>query len=100
MDTIGDILRQHIPNMGMYLVPFFSSRVALRFLCDGQEYCVNEGTAIKLLQTLRTQNPELNAHLNVESSPWSRLVTDVVTAPSGGPRRPEPRSFKLPPRSK
>ena len=22
MDTVGDILRQHIPNMGMYLVPF------------------------------------------------------------------------------
>ncbi|KAF9650631.1 hypothetical protein BDM02DRAFT_1351141 [Thelephora ganbajun] len=47
MDTVGDILRQHIPNMGMYL-----------------EYCVNEGTAIKLLQTLRVQNPGLAAHLN------------------------------------
>lgn len=22
MDTVGDILRQHLPNMGIYLVPF------------------------------------------------------------------------------
>ena len=77
MDTIGDILRQHIPNMGMYLVPFLSPRVDLRFLCDGQEYCVNEGTAIRLLQTLRMQNPELNAQLNVKSSPrrWTWSLT-------------------------
>lgn len=27
MDTVGDILRQHIPNMGMYLVPFLFCHV-------------------------------------------------------------------------
>jgi len=28
MDTVGDILRQHIPNMGMYLVPLLFCQVA------------------------------------------------------------------------
>lgn len=31
MDTIGDILRQHIPNMGIYLVPFLFFCLAFCF---------------------------------------------------------------------
>ena len=87
MDTIGDILRHHIPNMGIYLVQFLFQSVAFRYLFCEQEYCVNEGTAIRLLQTLRTQDPELSAHLNVESSLLPMFVTDFAIAPSRRPCR-------------
>lgn len=46
VDRIGDIVLNHLPNMGVYM-----------------EYCVNQGTAIKVLQSLRNSNPELAQHL-------------------------------------
>ncbi|KAF4578312.1 hypothetical protein EYR36_000119 [Pleurotus pulmonarius] len=46
IDKIGDILQSHMPNMGVYM-----------------EYCVNQATAIQVLQSLRLANPELAAHL-------------------------------------
>ncbi|KAI0689841.1 hypothetical protein BC835DRAFT_1407733 [Cytidiella melzeri] len=46
IDSIGDILKLNISNMGVYL-----------------EYCVNHGTAIKLLQSLRESTPELSSTL-------------------------------------
>ena len=33
--------------------------------CGLQEYCVNQSTAIKVLQSLRENNPELASHLQV-----------------------------------
>jgi hypothetical protein len=35
-----------------------------------QQYCVNQGTAIKMLSSLREANPELAAHLQVRFSYW------------------------------
>ncbi|EKM83232.1 hypothetical protein AGABI1DRAFT_118549 [Agaricus bisporus var. burnettii JB137-S8] len=46
VDKIGDILLKHIGSMGVYL-----------------QYCVNQGTAIRMLKSLREANPELAAHL-------------------------------------
>ncbi|KAI0085934.1 hypothetical protein BDY19DRAFT_963763 [Irpex rosettiformis] len=46
IDSIGDILKLNISHMGVYL-----------------EYCVNHGTAIRLLQSLRESNPELASTL-------------------------------------
>ncbi|PPQ91776.1 hypothetical protein CVT25_000421 [Psilocybe cyanescens] len=46
IDKIGDILLNHVPHMGVYM-----------------EYCVNQSTAIKVLQSLRDSNPELASHL-------------------------------------
>ncbi|KAI0044289.1 hypothetical protein FA95DRAFT_1497317 [Auriscalpium vulgare] len=46
IDQIGDILDKHMINMRVY-----------------GEYCVNQGPAIKVLQTLRDQKPELASHL-------------------------------------
>ncbi|KAH9483528.1 Actin cytoskeleton-regulatory complex protein pan1 [Psilocybe cubensis] len=48
VDKIGDILLSHVPNMGVYM-----------------EYCVNQSTAIKVLQSLRDSNPELASHLQI-----------------------------------
>ena len=43
-----------------------------------QEYCVNHGTAIKILQTLRDERPELAAHLQVQYfSPITTSKTDI-----------------------
>ncbi|KAF8638846.1 hypothetical protein AX17_001904 [Amanita inopinata Kibby_2008] len=46
IDKIGDVLCSHIPNMGVYM-----------------QYCVNQATAIKVLQSLREENHELASHL-------------------------------------
>ncbi|KAG5637919.1 hypothetical protein H0H81_002680 [Sphagnurus paluster] len=46
IDQISDILLSHIPKMGVYMA-----------------YCVNQGTAIKVLKSLRDSNPTLAAHL-------------------------------------
>ncbi|KAF8216277.1 hypothetical protein K438DRAFT_1953239 [Mycena galopus ATCC 62051] len=46
VDRIGDILQNHMSNMAVYM-----------------EYCVNQGTAIKVLKSLRDSNPELAGHL-------------------------------------
>ncbi|KAJ7621612.1 hypothetical protein DFH06DRAFT_1233083 [Mycena polygramma] len=46
VDRIGDILQNHMSNMAVYM-----------------EYCVNQGTAIKVLKSLRDSNPELASHL-------------------------------------
>ncbi|KDR82039.1 hypothetical protein GALMADRAFT_240494 [Galerina marginata CBS 339.88] len=46
IDKVGDILLTHIPNMGAYM-----------------QYCVNQSTAIKVLQSLRDSNPPLASHL-------------------------------------
>ncbi|THG95777.1 hypothetical protein EW026_g5934 [Hermanssonia centrifuga] len=46
VDRIGDLLKTNMSNMGVYM-----------------EYCVNQGTAIKVLQSLRGSNPELAACL-------------------------------------
>lgn len=46
VDKIGDSLLTHLPNMGGYM-----------------EYCVNQSTAIKVLQSLRETSPELASHL-------------------------------------
>ncbi|KAF8888235.1 hypothetical protein BD779DRAFT_1524285 [Infundibulicybe gibba] len=46
VDKIGDILQNHMSNMGVYM-----------------EYCVNQGTAIKVLKSLRDTKPDLAAHL-------------------------------------
>ncbi|KAJ3522358.1 hypothetical protein NMY22_g11925 [Coprinellus aureogranulatus] len=47
IDKIGDIILDHMPNMGVYL-----------------EYCVNQNTANKVLQSLKQNKPELIDHLN------------------------------------
>ncbi|PFH53549.1 hypothetical protein AMATHDRAFT_73354 [Amanita thiersii Skay4041] len=46
IDKIGDTLKTHLPNMGMYM-----------------QYCVNHATAIKVLHSLREANQELASHL-------------------------------------
>ncbi|EIN07872.1 hypothetical protein PUNSTDRAFT_103983 [Punctularia strigosozonata HHB-11173 SS5] len=46
IDRIGDILKEHMSHMEVYM-----------------EYCVNQGTATKVLQSLRESKPELAAHL-------------------------------------
>lgn len=46
IDKIGDILKTNISNMGLYT-----------------EYCVNQGNAIKFLQSTRESNPEVAACL-------------------------------------
>ncbi|KAF6758250.1 Dbl homology domain-containing protein [Ephemerocybe angulata] len=47
IDRIGDIILNHLPNMGVYM-----------------EYCVNQNTANKVLQSLKQNKPELVEHLN------------------------------------
>ncbi|WVW79834.1 hypothetical protein I302_101804 [Kwoniella bestiolae CBS 10118] len=46
IDWIGDILEEHLANADVYTT-----------------YCVNQPSAIKLLQTTRESNPDLAAHL-------------------------------------
>ncbi|WWC87443.1 uncharacterized protein L201_002332 [Kwoniella dendrophila CBS 6074] len=46
IDRIGDVLEEHLANADVYTT-----------------YCVNQPSAIKLLQSLRETNPELAAHL-------------------------------------
>ncbi|KIY46490.1 hypothetical protein FISHEDRAFT_75585 [Fistulina hepatica ATCC 64428] len=46
IDRIGDILEDHMRKMDIYL-----------------EYCANQSNAIKVLQSLRSSNPELASHL-------------------------------------
>ncbi|KAF8801450.1 hypothetical protein BYT27DRAFT_7198246 [Phlegmacium glaucopus] len=46
VDKVGDILLTYMPNMGVYM-----------------EYCVNQSTAIKVLQSLRENNSELASNL-------------------------------------
>ncbi|KAI0628815.1 hypothetical protein C8Q77DRAFT_1281081 [Trametes polyzona] len=46
IDKIGDILKTNMANLGVYM-----------------DYCVNQATAIKVLQSLRQTNPELSASL-------------------------------------
>ncbi|WRT65306.1 uncharacterized protein IL334_002249 [Kwoniella shivajii] len=46
IDKIGDILEDHLANAGVYTT-----------------YCVNQQSAMKLLQSLREANPEVAAHL-------------------------------------
>jgi actin cytoskeleton-regulatory complex protein PAN1 len=48
VDRIGDILKDYMSQMEVYM-----------------EYCVNQGTATKVLQSLRDSKPELAAHLQV-----------------------------------
>ncbi|KAF8626353.1 hypothetical protein AX15_005009 [Amanita polypyramis BW_CC] len=57
VDKISDILHKHIPNMGVYM-----------------EYCVNQGTAAKVLQSLRETNHDLAQHLQLlrDSNPVVR----------------------------
>ncbi|KAI0781525.1 hypothetical protein BD413DRAFT_505992 [Trametes elegans] len=46
IDKIGDILNTNMANLSVYM-----------------DYCVNQGSAIKVLQSLRQSNPELSACL-------------------------------------
>ncbi|KAI5118090.1 hypothetical protein M0805_007740 [Coniferiporia weirii] len=46
IDSIGDLLVRHMDNMGVYA-----------------NYCVNQGNAIKILQSIRESRPEVAAHL-------------------------------------
>ncbi|TFK20128.1 hypothetical protein FA15DRAFT_600278 [Coprinopsis marcescibilis] len=56
VDSIGDILLNHIPNMGVYL-----------------EYCVNQQTANKVLQSLKQSKPTLVEHMNrLKANPATR----------------------------
>lgn len=48
VDNFGDLLQSNMENMGVYA-----------------EYCINQGTAIRVLQSLRQSNPELAACLQV-----------------------------------
>ena len=65
VDRIGDILFNHLPNMGVYMVRHFERFGPSQLTETDQEYCVNQGTAIKVLQSLRDSNPELAQHLQV-----------------------------------
>ena len=68
IDRIGDILLTHIPSMAVYTVRPNGSLIedSLKFLfCLLQEYCVNQTTANKVLQSLKQTNPALVEHLNV-----------------------------------
>lgn len=66
IDRIGDLLKVHVPNMGVYMVYCPSHKCILVDFGDNlQEYCVNQSTAIKVLQSLRESNPELASHLQV-----------------------------------
>lgn len=60
IDQIGDIVQSHMSNMAVYM-----------------EYCVNQATAINVLQSLRGSKPELAAHLQVRA-----LFNSISTAES------------------
>ncbi|KAG8868591.1 hypothetical protein FRC20_003109 [Serendipita sp. 405] len=47
IDSVGDLLDKHIAAMGVYM-----------------QYCVNQGNAIKILQTLRDSKPDLASKLH------------------------------------
>ncbi|KDQ59802.1 hypothetical protein JAAARDRAFT_56764 [Jaapia argillacea MUCL 33604] len=56
VDKIGDLLEKNMSNMQVYM-----------------DYCVNQGAAIQVLQSLRTSNPELAALLlNLRDDPSVR----------------------------
>ena len=65
VDHIGDILKSNIANMGVYLVGEILFVSTLKFSQVLQEYCVNQGYAIKVLQSLRQSNTELASRLQV-----------------------------------
>jgi actin cytoskeleton-regulatory complex protein PAN1 len=70
IDKIGDILKDNMSKMGVYQVSLLLGTQLTRTCLFNityafQDYCVNQGAAIKFLQDLRTSNPELAARLQV-----------------------------------
>jgi actin cytoskeleton-regulatory complex protein PAN1 len=67
IDTIGDILQAHAPNFYIYSVQFRHTIIFFHELTCVffQDYCVGQGPATKLLQSLRTAKPDLDAQLTV-----------------------------------
>ena len=62
IDNIGDLLENHIGEMGGYMVACIG-RDWVSLLTLLQQYCVNQSNAIKILQSIREANSELAAKL-------------------------------------
>ncbi len=61
-----------------------------------QQYCVNHGTAIRILQTLREERISLAGHLHVsKSNLTAALEVDMALAFAGRPLRTQSRLIKL-----
>lgn len=50
--------------MAIYMVSYWPLSLGLILTCP-QTYCVNQGTAIKVLRSMRDKNQELESHLQV-----------------------------------
>ena len=76
VDRIGDILDTHMSNMAAYMVR--SAHVVRRRILTGiKEYCVNHGNAIKVLQTLREEKPNLGSILQVRIQPHEYMCPEA-----------------------
>ena len=71
IDSIGDILATHMSYMDVYMVIIFVNVLFNFPVCSlfEKEYCVNHGNAIKVLQTLREEKPNLGSILQVRIQP-------------------------------
>ncbi|KAJ3537063.1 hypothetical protein NM688_g6740 [Phlebia brevispora] len=76
IDKIGDLLKNNMSNMGIYL-----------------EYCINQANAIKVLQSLRQSNPDLASCLQrLRDGPAVRNLdlSSYLLVPSNAKNHPLP----------
>jgi hypothetical protein len=75
VDHIGDILQNHVSNIGVYVVNILRTSPIYGWWANIlQEYCANQSNAIKVLKSLRDSNAELASHLQVREFIWTEIT--------------------------